>query len=285
MKLFTKRWLFVVALVFGAQSISAAEWRGIVPLHSSRADIVRLFNACGDNKKRCFFSLEDQNVQIVFSGWQGLFGGCPSSVPKDTVLLVRVRFNKPRPFKDLNINLKKFKSFDPASRSDFGYRAYIDEKSGLLIKSYKDQVIEFDYIASREDQALCPRFYENPRDFVAVVQRESHLPPIISLACPPDGLRAGSRVTFSAITTEDYDSVLWTLTEGTIVSGQGTREITVDTAGLGGRKITVTVEMTVEDDPYSFSAACEVRILAEPRPINFEAPNIALQLTARMRSS
>ena len=261
MKLFAKGWLFIVALIVAAQSISAAEWRGIVPLHSSRADIVRLFKVCGDNKKRCFFSLEDQNVQIVFSGWQGAFNGCPKSVPKDTVLLVRVRLTKQMPMKEQRINLKTFKAFDPSYPSGIGYRAYIDKKSGLLIKSYKGRVVEFDYIASQEDQAFCPRFYENPRDFVAVVQR--HRPPIISLACPPDGLPAGSRVTFLASTTEDYDSVLWTLTEGTIVSGQGTREIIVDTAGINGRKITATVEMTVEDDPNSFSASCEVQILAE----------------------
>lgn len=263
MKLFAKAWLLMFALIVAAQSISAAEWRGIVPLHSSRADIVRLFKVCGDNKKRCFFSIEDQNVQIVFSGWQGAFSGCPRSVPKDTVLLVRIRLNKPMSMKDLKINLKAFKAFDPADASSMGYRAYIDEKSGLLIKSYKGQVVEFDYIASREDQAFCPRFYENPRDFVAVVQRQSHLPPIISLVCSPDGVRAGSRVTFLASTSEDYDSVFWTLTEGTIVSGQGTREITVDTAGLAGRKITVSVEMTVQDDPHSFGASCQVQILAE----------------------
>jgi hypothetical protein len=261
MKLFAKVWLLMVALIVAAQSISAAEWRGIVPLHSSRDDIVRLFKVCGDNKKRCSFSLEDQNVQIMFSGWQGAFGGCPGSVPKDTVLLVRVRFNKQMPMKELKINLKTFKAFDPSYPSGIGYRAYIDEKAGLLIKSYKGEVVEFDYIATREDQAICPRFYESPRDFVGVLQR--HYPPTIFLACPSDGLRAGSRVTFLASTTEDYDSLLWTVTEGTIVSGQGTREITVDTAGLGGRKITATVEMMVEDDPHSYSASCGVKVLAE----------------------
>ena len=99
MKLVAKVWLLIGAFIVASQSISAAEWRGIVPLHSSRADIVCLLNACGDNKKRGFFSLDAQNVQVVFSGWQGVFGGCPRSVPKDTVLLVRARFNKPMPIR------------------------------------------------------------------------------------------------------------------------------------------------------------------------------------------
>jgi len=261
MKLLGKVSLFVAALIVAAQSISAAEWRGIVPLHSSRADIVRLFNVCGDNKQRCFFSLEDQEVQIVFSGWQRAFSACPKSVAKDTVLLVRVRLNKQTQMKELKINLKSFKAFDPSYPSGMGYRAYIDEKSGLLIKSYRGWVVEFDYIASREDQAFCPRFYENPRDFVGVVRR--HYPPTIVVACLQDDLAAGSSAKFSASIIEDYDSLIWTVTEGTIVSGQGTPEITVDTAGLGGRTITATVEMTVEDDPRSYRGSCEVQISAK----------------------
>jgi len=266
MKLLAKVWLLMVASIVVAQSISAAEWRGIVPLHSSRADILRLFNACGDNKNRCFFSLEDQVIQVVFSGWQGAFGGCPTSVQKDTVLLVRVRINKKMPMKELKINLKKFRAFDPSYRSGLGYRAYIDEKSGLLINTYKGDVVEFDYLASREDQAFCPRFYQDPRDFVRVMPPR-HYPPTISLTCPSENLHAGSKLPFLASILDDYDSVLWTISAGTIESGQGTRQIIVDTAGLGGWKITATVEMTVEDDPRAYSSSCTVQILSASRSI------------------
>ena len=266
MKLLAKVWLLTVGLIVVAQSISAAEWRGIVPLHSSRADILRLFNVCGDNKKRCFFSLKDQEVQVVFSGWQGAFGGCPTSVPKDTVLLVRVRMDKKMPMKGIKINLRKLRAFDPSYRNGLGYRAYIDEESGLLINTYKGEVVEFDFIASREDQAFCPRFYEDPRDFVRVMPPR-HQPPTISLTCPSENLQAGSRLPFFASILDDYDSVLWTISAGTIVSGQGTREISVDTAGLGGREITATVEMTIEDDPRSYSSSCTVQILGASRSV------------------
>jgi len=82
---------------------------------------------------------------------------------------------------------------------------------------------------------------------------------------------------------DDYDSVHWTISEGTILSGQGTREITVDTSGLGGRKITATVEalvseyeesedkwlveLTMEDDPRPYSSSCTVQILGESRSV------------------
>jgi hypothetical protein len=168
------------------------------------------------------------------------------------------------PVKELKINIKKFRAFDPAYRSGLGYRAYSDEKSGLLINTYKGDVFEFDYIASQEDQALCPRFYEDSRAFVRVPPPRHNSPTII-LTCPSENLHAGARLPFLATILGDYDSVRWTISAGTIVSGQDTREITVDTAGLDGREITATVEMTMEDDPRSYSSSCTVQILGASR--------------------
>ena len=85
----------------------------------------------------------------------------------------------------------------------------------------------------------------------------------MSLSCPSENLHAGSKLTFLVAILEDYDSVHWTISSGTIVSGQDTREITVDTAGLGGRRITATVVMTLEDDPRPYSSSCTVHILEE----------------------
>jgi hypothetical protein len=162
------------------------------------------------------------------------------------------------PLKDFTINLRPFKKFDPSQLEGIGYRAYIDEKLGLLLNTYKGELLEQVYIASREDQSLCPRFYENARSFVSVPFR--HGPPTIMLSCPSSVIVPASRVSFLVYTPEHYDSVKWILSEGTIVSGQGTREIEVDTTGLGGRKITVTVELTIENDPRVYSSSCAIQI-------------------------
>jgi len=77
--------------------------------------------------------------------------------------------------------------------------------------------------------------------------------------------RAAEAQRYPALRLGDYDSVRWTISAGTIVSGQDTREITVDTAGLDGREITATVEMTMEDDPRSYSSSCTVQILGASR--------------------
>jgi hypothetical protein len=251
--------LVVALLIVASVDVCAAEWRGIVPLHSTRSDIVRLLNACEETQERCSFSLEDQDVQIVFSGWQHAFSSCPTNIPEDTVLLVRVRLANPKTVKELKLNLESFKAFDPSYPSGVGYRAYIDEQSGLLLRSYKGQVTEFDYIPTRRDQKLCPRFYENVRDFVRVVQRYG-LPAIV-VSCMQD--KSGARFVVNA--DEDYGSLAWTVSEGAIVSGQGTREILVDVSGLPGRKITATVEVKIEDDQHAYSASCELQLPEKPK--------------------
>ncbi len=70
--------------------------------------------------------------------------------------------------------------------------------------------------------------------------------PSISVAGPAGVTDAGSPVTFTANvsggsqTSQTYN---WTVSSGTITSGQGTSSITVDTAGLAGQNVTATVEV------------------------------------------
>lgn len=70
--------------------------------------------------------------------------------------------------------------------------------------------------------------------------------PNVSIYCP-DTVALGAPLTFKADIsggTEGITQTLnWTVSAGTISSGQGTSTITVDTAGLGGRPVTATVEV------------------------------------------
>src|SRR5215216_7853579 len=54
---------FRVALIsilglFAGEEVFAREWRGIVPLRSNRADVVRATNQCSDQRRACLFTLE-----------------------------------------------------------------------------------------------------------------------------------------------------------------------------------------------------------------------------------
>lgn len=70
-------------------------------------------------------------------------------------------------------------------------------------------------------------------------------------ACPaiqikaPDSVPQGSkaRVTANLVGGAGRPTFRWSLTAGTIVSGQGTATIQIDTSGLGGTGISATVDL------------------------------------------
>ena len=68
--------------------------------------------------------------------------------------------------------------------------------------------------------------------------------PTISVDGPPDTVQPGERMTFTAnVSGGSQDSVTysWTVDQGTIVEGQGTPSITVDTTGLSNTTVRATV--------------------------------------------
>ena len=76
-------------------------------------------------------------------------------------------------------------------------------------------------------------------------------PPSGEEACPaiqlkaPDSVPQGSkaRVTANLVGGAVRPTFTWSLTAGTIVSGQGTATIQVDTSNLGGTGITATIDL------------------------------------------
>ena len=71
--------------------------------------------------------------------------------------------------------------------------------------------------------------------------------PTLSISCPTDQVLAGTPATVS-VTLSGGDpnanpTYNWTVSAGTISSGQGTPTITIDTTGLEGQNVTATVEI------------------------------------------
>ena len=56
----------------------------------------------------------------------------------------------------------------------------------------------------------------------------------------------------------------WTVSAGTITSGQGTSSITVDTKGTGGQTITATVEVGGVDPTCNRTASCSTPVKPKP---------------------
>jgi hypothetical protein len=93
----------------------------------------------------------------------------------------------------------------------------------------------------------------------------------VSVSCPSD-VDLGSPITFTASVSGDASITYnWSVSAGTISSGQGTSSITVDTAGLGGQTVTATVELGGLDPSCSRTASCTTGIKpANPEPTKFD---------------
>jgi hypothetical protein len=93
--------------------------------------------------------------------------------------------------------------------------------------------------------------------------------PTVSVSCPDTGT-IGQPVTFTANVSGGDTNVTptfnWTVSAGTISSGQGTSSITVDTTGVaGGTTVTATVDVGGYGRECSTSSSCTVSFKTIPQ--------------------
>jgi hypothetical protein len=256
---------FVLPLTFlFAHDVTAKDWRGIVPLHSSRADVVHRFSQCANAADACTIRIGNEDAYVVFStGAMSEYYECARRLPTDTVLHVEVELQAPRKMADLGIRERKFRSFVPAAAPEKRYRGYVDEDEGWVVETYKGRVRRLYYIAGRKDWSLCPSYYHVPEAFIKYTV-DWCCPPI-SMGCPSAALE-GDQAIFTANTLALRRATYkWQVSVGRITAGQGTRRITVDTSGAGGRQLKATVELHGGRNQESTSSSCEVLVSNPPR--------------------
>jgi len=154
----------LVSAIIAPSEVLAKSWKGITPLHSKSRDVVEQFVACDKTETRCQFTLDNDEVMIVFSGSRIGVLECPR-VPKGTVLAITVKFGSPKSLKEIKPKNKRFRVFDPSSSANHGYKTYY---YGFMINTFKGKVIGVVYIAEQKDVHLCAPYYEDPKAFVAV---------------------------------------------------------------------------------------------------------------------
>jgi hypothetical protein len=96
--------------------------------------------------------------------------------------------------------------------------------------------------------------------------------PTVSVSCPSE-VEDGGPITFTASVNGGPSNMSptynWSVSAGTISSGQGTSSITVDTTGAGGQTVTATVELGGVDPACSRTASCstsvKTKVVIEPR--------------------
>ncbi len=111
----------------------------------------------------------------------------------------------------------------------------MDERAGLILKTREDRIIQLNYVAAGSDRLRCEDYYRDPMELVQIV---THCPPV-SLATVST---AGDKLELNAEVQRDPKMTLvWTVSSGKILNQSGTH-ITIDTSGLNGQTLKVTVQ-------------------------------------------
>lgn len=187
---------------------------------------------------------------------------CAEGVPPHTVLMIERQLQNGTTLSALGWDKRRFKSFNPWHSGNTDYRAYIDEKSGLLLKSFREEIFQINYIPVKDERQICPVYYRKPKEFVQVFAEHVAL---VDLRCPQTDTFAGDKIAITAYyaATGQRNRLKWESTGGRILEGQYTKRIILDTTALAGQTITVTVERAV--DPYHrVTGSCVIHILPKP---------------------
>lgn len=90
--------------------------------------------------------------------------------------------------------------------------------------------------------------------------------PTVNVSCP-DTVEVGQPITFTANFSGSANVTYnWSVSAGSISSGQGTSSITVDSTGLGGQTVTATVEIGGIDPSCTRTASCTASVKQQVIP-------------------
>lgn len=125
-------------------------WNGLVPLHSTRADVERILGRSRD-RCNCLYKTMNESVHVEYA--DGTCKGFPPgwNVPAGTVLLITVRSKNQQKISDLNIDLSKYSKFNDDAATTY----YADREDGIKYEVSQDGTITgVSYIPSASDNYL-----------------------------------------------------------------------------------------------------------------------------------
>lgn len=70
---------------------------------------------------------------------------------------------------DLKLNEDKLKKFDPTDPPHNDYEGFVDEESGVSVRTHKGIVQIVNYFATAKDARLCPNYYATPKWFCSIL--------------------------------------------------------------------------------------------------------------------
>jgi hypothetical protein len=154
--------VFVCVMPVASAATQAKGWRGIVPLHSTRANVERLLGkprAAGN-----MYELRTERAYVIYADGGACGKGSESewNVPRDTVLSIVVTPKVKLRFSALKLDLKRYKRVTDAEVPTHVY--YKDEAQGRTYEVFEGGGTENGLIlhiqyqpASKENRLRCQR--------------------------------------------------------------------------------------------------------------------------------
>jgi len=138
----------------------AKEWRGIVPLHSTRADVEKqLGPPLPQFKTLNIYDMGEERVFINYSvgacekGWPYGF-----NVPADTVTSIQIYLMGKVALSGLNLDLSKFKQVQDPHVGGILYYENNEEGFTVSVNKYEGEVRDYTYSPAAKDNYLqCPQ--------------------------------------------------------------------------------------------------------------------------------
>jgi hypothetical protein len=134
-------------------SIHAKEWRGLVPLHSTRADIERIPNIQLPNRYDAevgFYKLEQESIVVRYITGKCIEGW---NIPQNTILWINITPKQPLKLSDLNLDISKFKTTRDGELPELLYYSN-DEEGFQLHMTYENLVGRFVYYHTPKEESL-----------------------------------------------------------------------------------------------------------------------------------
>jgi hypothetical protein len=152
-----KSTIYLAVIALSTNALSAKEWRGIVPLVSTRSQTEKLLGLPRQNSQWfSYYNLPNEIVVLRFQSAPCDSFGLGWNVPAGTVVGIGV-IPKGIHRKEEYFGNNDFK----LDEHNAGFIYYSDEATGFEIETYKDVVTLVDYYPRVSDERLrCPRIQE-----------------------------------------------------------------------------------------------------------------------------
>lgn len=147
--------LCISVLLLATTSASAKTWRGIEPLHSTRADVKRLLGppTTDESPYMSIYDFPEERALIHFSSGEPCEEGLPGgwNVSKDTVLQISVLLNHPPKLSEVLTPGTDYRQIRAAHTP---HLYYVDSQEGLRFTVQDGVVTKITYGPSAKDNGL-----------------------------------------------------------------------------------------------------------------------------------